>query len=306
MPAYNAAIFIAESIRSAQQQTYTNWELIVIDDGSTDNTAALVNQVANNDKRIKYFYQHNSGQGAARNAGLKQAKADLVAFLDSDDIWMPHKLERQLEFIMSGEADLVFSDIEVIDETGKKKRDTWMVENAIYKDEEGLLAFLKTNKIPLVSTLAKKKAILAVNGFAENNQVQYGEDHDLWIRMLQAGFVFAGSSEKLASYRKHSKQSTAQTKQMIQVIERLQALKFNSNKLIETRNNVVRLWIRRFIKTSTLTITDADIKRLITLFPSVAERSFLALCNKLFPVKLMNKIILIICRPAVKKLVSTK
>src|SRR5882757_4082321 len=99
MPAYNAEKYIAEAINSVKQQTYTAWELIVIDDGSTDNTAAIIKKYAGTDNRIMYTYQANGGQGKARNNGLKKATGEYVAFLDADDLWIPEKLNTQVEIM---------------------------------------------------------------------------------------------------------------------------------------------------------------------------------------------------------------
>ena len=91
MPAYNAATFIAGSIKSVVKQSFTNWELIIIDDGSTDNTKNIINCFINKDARIKYHYQQNGKQGKARNAGLALAKGKYIAFIDADDVWLPNK-----------------------------------------------------------------------------------------------------------------------------------------------------------------------------------------------------------------------
>src|ERR1700744_5385897 len=93
MPAYNAENFIGSAIESVLDQTYLNWELIVVNDGSTDQTAAIVETFAASDKRIKCISQPNMRQGAARNTGIKNSRGDLIAFLDADDLWLPGKLE---------------------------------------------------------------------------------------------------------------------------------------------------------------------------------------------------------------------
>src|SRR5262249_61710555 len=93
MPAYNAGKYIADSIQSVLAQTYSDWELIVVDDGSTDNTATVVQQFVTRDSRIKYFFQENGRLGKARNTGIKNASGSLIAFLDSDDLWLETQLE---------------------------------------------------------------------------------------------------------------------------------------------------------------------------------------------------------------------
>jgi teichuronic acid biosynthesis glycosyltransferase TuaG len=99
MPAYNAEKYIAESIRSALDQTHTNWELVVVDDGSTDGTAEIVRGFRRADDRIKYIFQQNGRLGKARNTGLENSTGRLIAFLDSDDLWARGKLELQVKIM---------------------------------------------------------------------------------------------------------------------------------------------------------------------------------------------------------------
>src|SRR5215204_696893 len=96
MPAYNAGRYIAESVRSVQAQTFGGWELVVVDDGSADDTGEVVRRFAAADARVRYVRRPNGGQAAARNTGLAEARAPFVAFLDADDLWLPEKLEAQL------------------------------------------------------------------------------------------------------------------------------------------------------------------------------------------------------------------
>ncbi len=99
-PSYNSSKYIAETIESVLNQTYTNWEMIITDDCSTDNTCEIVEIYIKNDSRIKLLHlNENSGAGIARNNSIKVAKGKYIAFLDSDDLWLPYKLERQLDFM---------------------------------------------------------------------------------------------------------------------------------------------------------------------------------------------------------------
>ena len=110
MPAYNASNYVQEAINSVIGQTYSNWELIIVDDGSTDATSSIIAQYRNHDNRIKSFYQDNGKQGKARNLGIEYARGIYVAFLDADDFWLPEKLEIQLEEIQLKNVDLVRYD----------------------------------------------------------------------------------------------------------------------------------------------------------------------------------------------------
>ena len=99
-PTFNSADFIKETIESILSQTYVNWELLITDDCSTDNTCTIIQEYIENDNRIKLFkLKQNSGAGVARNNSIKEAKGDYIAFCDSDDCWLPEKLEKQLEFM---------------------------------------------------------------------------------------------------------------------------------------------------------------------------------------------------------------
>lgn len=118
MPAYNAGRYVAESVRSVRAQTCGRWELFVVDDGSTDETRAVVEGFAAEDARVSYVGRENGGQAAARNTGLRAARGDLVAFLDADDLWLPGKLEAQLGVLEERGVDLVYSDGYIFSEEG--------------------------------------------------------------------------------------------------------------------------------------------------------------------------------------------
>ena len=120
MPAYNAARFIRHSIQSVLQQSFQNWELLVTDDASTDNTPQVLEMAATQDPRIKVFLlKQNQGPGAARNHSLSQAKGRYIAFLDSDDLWLPHKLEQQLRFMQNRQSAFTFASYSLINQQGE-------------------------------------------------------------------------------------------------------------------------------------------------------------------------------------------
>ena len=113
MPSYNTAEYIDNSIKSVLAQTYENWELIIVDDCSTDHTDAVVfPHLA--DKRIRYLQnEQNSGAAVSRNRALREAKGKWIAFLDSDDLWEPEKLERQLEFMIANGYKFSYTDYRI-------------------------------------------------------------------------------------------------------------------------------------------------------------------------------------------------
>lgn len=119
MPSWNTARFIAESIQCVIDQTYHNWELLIVDDCSTDNTDEVVEPFLS-DLRIKYFHnEKNSGAALTRNKAMREAQGEWIAFLDSDDLWMPEKLEKQIAFMRKGGYVLSYTEYEKIDEEDK-------------------------------------------------------------------------------------------------------------------------------------------------------------------------------------------
>lgn len=119
MPSWNTAKFIVESIQCVIDQTYKNWELLIVDDCSTDNTDEVVKPFLG-DKRIKYFKnEENLGAALTRNRAMREAHGEWIAFLDSDDLWMPGKLERQITFMRENSYTLSFTEYEKIDENSK-------------------------------------------------------------------------------------------------------------------------------------------------------------------------------------------
>lgn len=118
-PSYNSEKFIAEAIKSVQTQSYTNWELLITDDCSTDQTVNLVMEIAKQDPRIKLSQlERNSGAGIARETAVAKAQGRYIAFLDADDLWKPQKLEKQINFLIKNNSPFTFSFYDCIDEAG--------------------------------------------------------------------------------------------------------------------------------------------------------------------------------------------
>lgn len=121
MPAYNAAGFISESIQSVLQQSYENWELLVIDDASQDETLNIVKEFVAKDPRIRLHpLPANQGAGFARNIGIKASEGEYICFLDADDLWKPEKLQLQLDFMEKQDAEVCYASYELINEEGKR------------------------------------------------------------------------------------------------------------------------------------------------------------------------------------------
>ena len=210
MPAYNAGKYIADSIRSVLAQTWSNWELIVVDDGSTDNTAAVVHDFIKRDGRVKYVYQENGRLGKARNTGIKNATGELIAFLDSDDLWIETKLELQLQALREHDADLVYCNAYVFtDDNPLDETKTLPASSGTFSGQTFFDSLLLQNQIPVLTVLIKKTALENVGWFEEKKPYHGCEDYDLWLKLAKAGFVFYGLPAVLARYRRHQTAMTA-------------------------------------------------------------------------------------------------
>ncbi len=118
-PVYNCGRYIAETIRSAQAQTYRDWEMVIVDDCSTDDSQQVIRTYALQDDRIRLFCnERNSGAAVSRNKALREARGEWIAFLDGDDVWMPEKLERQLAFMQEHDYAFSYHDYVEMDESG--------------------------------------------------------------------------------------------------------------------------------------------------------------------------------------------
>lgn len=202
IPVYNSANYIAETIDSVLNQTHSNWEVINVDDGSTDTSKEIIFDFCKKDNRIKYTHQQNKGQAAARNTGVKNARGEFIAFLDSDDIWHPEKLTLQLEYLRSKNVDVVFSDSEVF----PKQYDigeNHFTQKGFLKGEQFFIELFQKSSITNSSVLLKKSIFNKVGFFDEDPHLRGTEDWDMWLRMANAGYSFYGIDKKLVKYRIH-------------------------------------------------------------------------------------------------------
>lgn len=193
MPAYNCEKYIADAIESVLKQTYSNFELIVIDDGSKDRTLEIIREYSNKDPRVKALQnEKNSGVSSTRNRGISLAEGEWIAFLDSDDIWIEDKLEKQMNRVHAKSAEFVFTGVSYIDETGKSYSGIFEVPNEVsYKK------LLRQNVITCSSVLVNKR-------YFENIRMEKDEMHEdyaVWLRILRLGVTAHGLNEPLLIYR---------------------------------------------------------------------------------------------------------
>lgn len=193
-PTYNRRDFIVDAIESVIAQTYSDWELLIVDDGSTDDTKDLITPYLQ-DPRISYTYQSNHGQAYARQQALKSAKGQYVAFLDSDNLWLPERLEKEIvQLDANPDIDVCYGDLITIDEQGNE------LSRENMKRYSGDIAplMIRQNFVSMNTTLIRKEAIERVGGF--RSSVARGDDYDLYLRM-SAESKFLYIKEYLAKYR---------------------------------------------------------------------------------------------------------
>ena len=227
MPAYNAANYISYSIESVLKQTYPDWELLVVDDGSTDNTADIVKRYTEQDSRIHYLWQINGRQGKARNKGISVSEGEIIAFLDADDLWLPNKLEDQINALHKTGADLIYSSSYLFaQDFDISVAEILQVNEISLFGQSGFEILLKKNIIPILTVICKKEAIQKAGGFPEIPVIQNAEDYHLWLKMLLTGSRLYGMKEVTAAYRLTNQSTTGTDKEaLIQVSEVLFELK---------------------------------------------------------------------------------
>jgi glycosyltransferase involved in cell wall biosynthesis len=197
MPAYNAAAYIEEAIQSVLRQTFRDFEIVVIDDGSTDGTAEVV---AATGAPVRLLRQANGGAASARNRGIEAARGEFVAFLDADDLWHPRMLRAQLEaFARQPEAGLVFTNCWYTD----GRRILPLTRTAQRRAAEGWVfrALLAENFVMTTTVMVRRECLERVGMFDESLPVS--EDYDLWMRIARH-YRFAFVSEALGRYRLHA------------------------------------------------------------------------------------------------------
>jgi teichuronic acid biosynthesis glycosyltransferase TuaG len=193
MPCYNMERFIAYTIASVQRQTYPHWELLIVDDASVDGTADIVQQHCAQDERIHFVVKpKHSGIADTRNQCIKMAKGRFLAFLDSDDVWHPEKLEKQLQFMTERNIGFSYSSYDCVDEEGKPLDKTVKAAgNLTYND------YLR-NTIIGCSTVMIDKSIV---GEVTVPNFRTSEDAATWLNILKKGFLAYAIDQPLTSYR---------------------------------------------------------------------------------------------------------
>ncbi|WP_394902522.1 glycosyltransferase family 2 protein [Bacteroides xylanisolvens] len=191
-PTYNSAEFVRETIDSIIAQTYTNWELLITDDQSTDDTFYIIEKYVLKDKRIKVFQlSQNGGAGVARNNSIKEAQGSYIAFCDSDDKWCPNKLEKQLLFMSKMNCVFSYTSYLETDEEGK------LLGIDICNEKETLYSIIRNNRIGCLTAMYNVEVV----GKVYMPTIRKRQDWGLWILLLQKCHIAYGLMEPLSIYR---------------------------------------------------------------------------------------------------------
>ncbi|MDC0204499.1 glycosyltransferase [Flavobacteriales bacterium] len=200
-PSYNSAKFIKQCIESVIAQTYTNWELLIVDDCSIDNSGEIITSFAEKNKKIqKIFSENNVGAAESRNIGIRQAKGKYIAFLDSDDLWERQKLEKQISFMEKEDIAFSFSTYQPMSEDGSKLYSIIHAPKSITYS-----SYLKNTIIGCLTVVINREK----TGNFEMQNICSSHDMALWLSIMKRGFKAYGLDENLARYRIVSTSNTA-------------------------------------------------------------------------------------------------
>lgn len=192
-PVYNAERFLKQTIESVINQSYENWEMILVDDRSQDNSEKIIKDYMDRDKRIKYIkLEKNSGAAVARNTAIKNSIGRYIAFLDSDDIWNKNKLDVQINFMKNNNIGFSFSEYDVMTENGEKiDRIIKIPEKINYR------GYLKNTIIGCLTVVIDRE----ICGDFEMVDIRKNQDMATWLQLLKKGYSAYGVNECLATYR---------------------------------------------------------------------------------------------------------
>lgn len=193
-PVYNNSEFIKQTIESVQKQTYKNWEMIIVDDCSTDRTPELIKRISQKDDRIKYIkLKNNSGAAIARNRALSESRGRFIAYLDADDLWKKNKIQNQIDFMLAHDYAFVCSNYEKIDINNKILKQVKIPKEINYK------LFLRNTIIQTVGVMIDSRKTGRELLIMPN--VRRRQDAATWCQLLKSGFNCYGVPEFLSYYR---------------------------------------------------------------------------------------------------------
>ena len=204
-PAYNAAAFLEETVKSVQSQTYCDWEMLIVDDCSSDDTFSIASQLAKKDNRIIVIRNDkNLGVAASRNIALDVATGEYIAFIDSDDLWLPQKLEKQIGFMDAGNHVLTYTNYQ------KFNSDTGEVQDRIIKAPPTMTAkrIYGDTSIGCLTVMVNRNK----SGFFHMPLIEHTEDNITWQTILSRGYKAYRLDEVLSLYREGNASLTSRKK----------------------------------------------------------------------------------------------
>jgi glycosyltransferase involved in cell wall biosynthesis len=216
-PAYNVASYLGEAIESVLAQTFGDLELIIVDDGSTDATFQIASEYARTDRRIRLVQEENRGISGARNRALRMATGSFLAILDSDDVWLPTYLERQLAILISDPScDIVTGNAWFLGGAQDGELARPCPDRRV---EPTLSRLLEDETAVFIMTVFRRRVYEVIGGFDES--MRTNEDYDFWIRAAIAGFRFRRNDEPLGRYRRRDDSLSAGELRMLRGVIRV-------------------------------------------------------------------------------------
>ena len=211
IPAFNVSSVVAETLLSVQGQTFSDFEAIIVDAGSTDDTGLIVRRFCDIDPRFHFIGQSHAGTSAARNAAIERARGAFIAFLDADDVWLPEKLSRQVELFRDNlRTNFVYTNFFMWD--GERDLSVWHRDDKPLPEGDvarGLVFNISNACAASMSTAMVRREMFSKTGLFDPG-LAIGEDWDLWLRMAEHVLWVCGTREPLARYRRWSGNVTNQ------------------------------------------------------------------------------------------------
>jgi glycosyltransferase involved in cell wall biosynthesis len=207
-PVYNGGKYIAETIMSVVNQTYQKWEMIIVNDGSTDDSMVIVNECLAKDARLSLVTQKNAGSAAARNNGIRHARGQYIALLDADDVWEPNFLESQIDFLKTNNAILVYASYKRINELSQEFLKPVLARRVLtYKD------MLYTNYIGCLTGLYDITKYGKIYLREELKSIR--DDYAYWLDIIKLSGIAYGNPEAVARYRVVRSSTTGKKNKLI-------------------------------------------------------------------------------------------
>ncbi len=288
IPTFNHGLYIERAIQSIKNQTYSNWEVLIIDNYSTDSTGTILQNLE--DQRIKVIKFNNEGViGASRNIGLKKAKGDFIAFLDSDDWWRPTKLKLAITKLEQG-YDVFYHEMKIAKHDDKLRYTKrvvggWQVLPPVLTD-----LLIRGNALANSSVVTRRKMIEQVSLFSEDRDMVGCEDYNLWLKLSQITERFYFCPEPLGYYLVHGSNGSASdmslpyltsVKEFLKTLNKGQKMKVHGNiefvkmKYLFKRaeySSILRVPITVFMRTSVLVLIKALCIYLVAIFRKTNHR----------------------------------